>query len=604
MQSVNVRSFAKTTAFVAAMTALHPSIANAFEAVLNAPGASEALVSRLEAGSLAVTFAADDKKEYSSSEILAAARSDYTTMVSLLYDAGYFSPVVSIKVDGQEAADVAPLLVPEAISTVVIDVQPGPPFVFGRASVGPLAPDTVLPDSFAPGQSASTGAVRGAVRTAITDWRDAGHAKADIAGESIVADHRNATLDVDIDLLPGPELTFGKLTLSGNEDVRSDAILRIAGYPEGERFSPDEVRTVTRRLRRTGAFSSVKLTEAETPNPDDSLDMELQVGEALKRRFSAGAEISTDKGLELSGEWIHRNLFGGAERLTLEARIGTSETTGEFDGRIAARLDRPAFFGTDNDLFYFAGLEYLDEPNYDTLNLYAGAGVRRVFSEYLTGEIGIGPFYSDADDAFGSGRLFKHIRFPFLLQWDRRDDPLDAKKGFYFGTTASPYWGIDNTESGMTALFDGRSYLNVSPGAGIVLAGRALLGTVVGSSLRGTAPDLLYYSGGVNTVRGQPLDSLGVPVGNGIVGGRSFLGLSAEVRKSVSDALTLVGFYDYGMVGPEAYLDDQADSHSGAGIGARYGLPGIGALRIDLGLPVTGNTGDGLQFYIGIGQAF
>lgn len=65
-----------------------------------------------------------------------------------------------------------------------------------------------------------------------------------------------------------------------------------------------------------------------------------------------------------------------------------------------------------------------------------------------------------------------------------------------------------------------------------------------------------------------------------------------------------MGFYDYGMVGADSFVDSADDSHAGAGIGLRYNLSGIGALRVDFALPVQGDTGDGLQFYIGIGQAF
>ncbi|MGV6849288.1 MAG: autotransporter assembly complex protein TamA [Marinibacterium sp.] len=578
-----------------------PALATAFEVAVTAP---DDLRKDLERASLAVALSKDNKADHTSGEIIAAARSDYATMVSLLYNAGYFGPDVQIKVDGREAADIPPLKAPAAISRVDIIVRPGNPFVFGQAAIGPLAAGSEVPEAFATGEPARTSAIRSAARRALIDWRDAGHAKADIGGQSIVADHPRRKLDVDIRIAPGPELTFGNLTVTGNEDVRSEAIRRIAGYPQGARFSPEEVKTVTRRLRRTGAFSSARLIEAETPNPDDSLDMELQVGEALKRRFSIGAELTSDNGLELSGEWIHRNLFGGAERLSIEALIGTSDASGEFDGRIRTRLDLPAYFGTDTDLYFFGGLEFLDEPNYNTLNLFGGAGIRRVFSKDLTGEIGVGPFFSEADDAFGSNRIFRHVRFPALLQWDRRDDPVNATKGYYLGADAQPFFGIGNTESGVSAMFDGRGYLSVGRDIGLVLAGRALLGTVVGSSLSGTAPDLLFYSGGVNTVRGQPYQSLGVPVGTGFVGGRSFLGLSAELRKSVTDALSVVGFFDYGLVGPDAVLTGQTVSHSGAGLGVRYGLTGIGALRLDVALPVSGSTGNGVQFYIGIGQAF
>lgn len=51
-------------------------------------------------------------------------------------------------------------------------------------------------------------------------------------------------------------------------------------------------------------------------------------------------------------------------------------------------------------------------------------------------------------------------------------------------------------------------------------------------------------------------------------------------------------------------MTEDSPYHSGAGLGVRYDLGGLGPLRLDLALPVDGDTGDGLQFYLGIGQAF
>lgn len=79
---------------------------------------------------------------------------------------------------------------------------------------------------------------------------------------------------------------------------------------------------------------------------------------------------------------------------------------------------------------------------------------------------------------------------------------------------------------------------------------------------------------------------------------------SAEVRTRVTDAISLVGFFDYGMIDESSFVTSASQSHSGAGLGVRYDLGGFGPLRLDLALPVSGPEDNGLQFYIGIGQAF
>ncbi|MGR3586596.1 MAG: BamA/TamA family outer membrane protein, partial [Pseudooceanicola nanhaiensis] len=84
------------------------------------------------------------------------------------------------------------------------------------------------------------------------------------------------------------------------------------------------------------------------------------------------------------------------------------------------------------------------------------------------------------------------------------------------------------------------------------------------------------------------------------VGGRSFLGLSGEIRAKVTDSIGVVGFVDYGYVSPGPDFSG-GDDHAGAGIGGRYYTP-IGPVRFDIAVPISGESGYGI--YVGIGQAF
>lgn len=125
----------------------------------------------------------------------------------------------------------------------------------------------------------------------VKGWREAGHAKVALSEQSVTANHSQNTLSVRLGLAPGPRVTFGRLVQTNDSAVRSAKIARIAGFPEGTVFSPEELETVAKRLRRTGAFSSVSLTEAETLRPGDVMDVNLALVDEKPRRFGFGAEI-------------------------------------------------------------------------------------------------------------------------------------------------------------------------------------------------------------------------------------------------------------------------------------------------------------------------
>lgn len=582
--------------------ALTPGLAFALEATLTAPGAPDDLTDRLRGASSVMSAEAHGLD--GGQELLAASLSDYHTLVQVLYDAGYFSPVVHIRLDGREAAYIGPLKTPSSVNKIEVSVKIGPPFRFGKADIAPVAPETTLPEGYASGQPASTGAIRDAAFSGIDGWRRAGHAKADVGGQRIVANHRDAILDAEIQMQPGPRLVFGNMRISGETRVRRDAIANMSGFPTGEVFHPDQVQKVSTRLRRTGAFSSVSIKEAEQPNPDGSLDFEMTVEDMPQRRISFGVELSSNDGLDLSAKWTHRNLWGAAERLQFEATVRNIGGQENIDGRLSLRLDRPNTLGPDDNMFYLAELERRNRTHYNVTRGMLGIGVRRVFSDQLLAEADLAVGVSVADDAFGLRRRFELISLPIKVEWDKRDDKVNATRGFFLDARAMPFSGFSNTESGARFLVDARGYVSLTQSSSIVLAGRVQVGSIVGASLSGVSPEYLFFSGGAGSVRGQPYESLGVPVGTATAGGRSMMAISAEIRGHVTEKISLVGFFDIGAIDADSFVDGNSPYHSGAGIGVRYDLGGFGPLRLDLALPIDGTTGSGLQFYIGIGQAF
>lgn len=578
-----------------------PAMSLALTTSFSAPDAPETIQSRLQAASSVMSAEANGLD--TAQELLAAALSDYRTLVQILYDEGFFSPVVNIKINGREAATIPALEPPRTVNTIAISVQTGRPFRFGQAQVSPLAPGTELPEGFKTGQPANTAILRDASAAGILAWRNAGHAKAKVGDKRIVGNHAQAVLDADIELLPGPKLKFGRLTVPQDSAVRPEAMTEIAGFPTGEVFEPAKVQKVGTRLRRTGAFSSITLREAKTPNPDGTLDFEAVTIDQVPRRVSFGVEVSSRNGLDLSAKWIHRNLFGAAERFQIEGRIRNLGGTENVDGLVALRLDQPASLGPDSNLFYLAGLGRENKPHYSLMRGYFGVGVRRVYSDDLFAEIHVGPEFNRADDAFGL-RDFQLLPIPLHVEWDKRDIRVSATRGFFLDSYLTPFVGFSDTKSGLAAAVDARGYLSLTSSSSIVLAGRIQLGTVLGPSLSEISPQYLFFSGGAGTVRGQPYQSLGIPVGTGLAGGRSFLGLSTEIRGKITEKISLVGFFDIAAVDDNYFVDNNSPYHSGAGLGLRYDLGGLGPLRLDLALPVDGPTGDGLQFYLGIGQAF
>lgn len=567
------------------------------------PGASKELRKSLLGTSL--LFQAIQNNSTDTEELLAAAQADYARLLGVLYENAHYGGVITILVDGVEAASIDPLSAPERIARIDVNVSPGPVYLFARSTVQPIAQGTKLPEDFAPGRPASTDTIRQAAAVAVDGWRAQGHAKAEVSEQRLVARHADRKFLADLIIEPGPKLSFGNVSVSGNRDVRTGRILTIAGIPEGRTYDPEEIERATRRLRRTGSFRSVTIKEAPEIGSGDTLPLTVSVSEQTPRRFGFGAEYSTVDGIALSAFWLHRNLLGGAERFRVDGEVaGLGGETGGIDYSTRVRFERPATPRADVDLYTSLEFEKLDEPDFASDTAEFQLGFTRYATDDLVVNFGVGYIYSDVTDNFGQ-ETYSLITLPLGATYERRDNALNPKNGYFVDLEMTPFHGLSGTTDGVQTVLDMRGYESFGTGDTLTFAARIQLGSLFGPSLLGSPPIYRFFSGGGGTVRGQDYQSLAIDLGGGQrSGGRSFLGVSTELRQAVTENFEVVGFFDWGYIGSEAFPDLSGGSHSGAGLGLRYNT-GIGPIRFDIATPVSGDTpASNFYIYLGIGQAF
>ncbi|MCF8510119.1 MAG: autotransporter assembly complex protein TamA [Rhodobacteraceae bacterium] len=580
--------------------------AEAFEKVdFQVASEDRALSQALRAAS--VLLRAEKDQGQDAQDILSNGRAEYAALLNTLYAYGHYSAVIHVFVDGREVASIPPLDSPANIDRIKVTVDPGRRFALSRAVVRPLPARPDLPEDFRVGAVAESGVIIAAASAGVKGWRAEGNAKARISAQDLVADHASATVSADIQVDPGPVLRFGHLAIKGQDRMRENRIRKIAGLPEGERFDPAKLDRAAERLRRTGVFASVSLTEDEAITRPDLLGITATVVEQKPRRYSFGAEVASLDGMTLSASWLHRNLMGGAERLELGAEVSNiaAQSSG-VDYVIGAKLDRPATFTADTNLGFALDVGQRNDADFDSNFALASVTLSHVFSDSLTGRAGLSYGHSAITDALGKS-TYRHLALPLGLTWDRRDNKTDAKNGFFVDAEVKPFKGFGITDSGIRSKLDIRGYKALDAEQRLIFAARLQAGAISGASLLGTPRDDLFYSGGAGTVRGQPYQSLGVSLLRGglatTIGGSHFLGASLEARVKATESLGVVGFIDMGRIDVGGFFNSAGDWHAGAGLGLRYAT-GVGPLRLDLAAPVGGDTGSGLQLYLGLGQAF
>lgn len=586
-----------------------------YEVELDALGGDETVADALNGASLLV---ADKEKPASGSAgLIAKARSDYQRLLAALYTEGYYGGSISILIDGREAGQLAPDVTLSDPASVSISVDPGPQFRFGRAEIVNRAPPPADPEDFVfqpedqgflSGEIARSGTIKRAGRLSVEAWRQQGHAKAEVSDRRIEAAHDQSLLDAVLTIRPGRKAYYGPVTVEGHERMDPEFVAYMADLPEGGEYDPDDLKKAEARLARLGVFASARAEEAEKIGPGGALPISFIVQERLPRRFGIGGTLSTVDGAGVQAFWQHRNLFGKAEQLKLEAtvaNIGNSLDPDALTYKLAATFIKPGVFTPDTDFkASVAGIRENLEP-YRRTAVVAEAGFTHIVSKNLAARMMLtGEQARFVDTTFGR-REFTTVGLLGGLTWDSRDDKNDATKGFYADAVVQPFHEFNFGNTAVRGTVEGRAYKALDKEDRIVLTARLKAGFLVGSSIAQTSPDKLFFAGGGGSVRGYAYRNIGIVTPAGAVtGGRSLFEGSAEIRTRINDAFGAIAFVDFGNVGTNSFPDFSQPLQVGVGGGIRY-YTGLGPIRLDVAVPLDKRAGDpDFAVYVGIGQSF
>jgi translocation and assembly module TamA len=438
--------------------------------------------------------------------------------------------------------------------------------------------------------------------------REEGRPLAKVTEREIIADHNTGRLDVSLTVAAGPVAGFGKTTVTGTEAMDPGFTAYMTGLERGKKYSPKDIDDARDRLVNLGVFNSVAISQADALDASGNIPIDVTVSERKKRFYGVGATLSNTEGLGLEGFWGHRNLFGKAERLRIEGSIGRIFDTNEY-GKLnynaGIMFEKPGVVGPASR--FFTGLKTIYEhPDaYDRFSVEGNAGLAYEISktQSVSGELAVE--FSRITDAFVTDRDYLIVSTPLQYIYDSRDNRLNPTKGHRLLGYVEPAYDLLADTPFVKLRGEATSYLALGANDRVILAGRAVLGSIVGApSLESVPADRRFYAGGGGSVRGYSYQGIGPKDADGQpTGGLSLAEGSAEVRVAVTETIGVVPFVDAGTVSTDEF-PDLSELQVGVGLGLRYITP-FGPLRVDAAIPLDKGHGDpDFGLYAGIGQAF
>src|SRR5262249_43911096 len=189
------------------------------------------------------------------------------------------------------------------------------------------------------------------------------------------------------------------------------------------------------------------------------------------------------------------------------------------------------------------------------------------------------------------GRQFISSVTP-LLTLDRRDDPLDPKRGSFHQVsveTGASFLGSD--VEFIKGWLETRWFINWPPPIVVALSGRLGLASPYGGTQALAIQDR-FFAGGASTVRGfredrlGPLDAQGNPIG-----GNATAIFNFELRFPIWRWIGGQVFVDTGAVTPEISDLQLSAFKTGAGGGLHIKTP-VGPIRLDVGYALQSVPGE------------
>jgi len=534
------------------------------------------------------------------------ARAALESAEALLRSEGYYQPLLEDIVEGEDAP------------VAIVSIEPGRRFTLAEPTIQWASPEPQADviqtararlnlEPGAPGRAADVIAAEGRI---IASLSEQGYPDAEVQPRRVVVDHAAFAVAPTYRIASGPLVRLDGVQVETAGPTNPAWVAALAPWREGDRYDPEQVAELERRLLETGVYDgvNVSLTPADQARADGNRPVVVTLTDRPRRIVEAGATFSTADGSGIEGLWTYYNRFGRADTLRFQARIA------DIDSRIGADLTLPHWRQPGQLLALSAAVVNEDTDAYIRTAGVFSADIRQRIGKTSWVSYGLGvdagkydenrfdpvtevPLSITRDLAILTGRGSAYL--------DQSDDPLNPTTGWRATLNVQPT-AVTGEDSLLFLRAEAQltGYIPLRDDATTVAAGRVRLGSIIGGDELTIPSDRLFYSGGGGSVRGYEYQGVAPRLpDNTPRGGLSLFEVSAEVRHDLGRNFGAVAFVDAGAVGFQE-TPDFSNLRYAVGFGARYNLS-FGPIRADIAFPLNRREGDAsFQIYVSIGQAF
>ncbi len=402
---------------------------------------------------------------------------------------------------------------------------------------------------------------------------------------------RDNRADIELHWRSGTRYFMGELRFEGAQ-FDDPLMRRFVPWQEGARYDQRRIETLQQSLAATGWFAAIEVIPETALASNQHVPILVRLRPGKRTGLSAGLSYETDVGAGvrtgIERRWLNRHGH------VLASEINVAQKLSDFS--VDYRIPRGRHVADQ----YLLGARYRDENtavvNAQSIRYSAGLTVGRdAWNGALSLNLLDGSFLIGSRDAFDPRRSSQVVygelnasRF-FTRNRIRPDNGLSLR---LTARAAGDAVGSD------VALLQARGEARgvVSLRAGTRFLSRVEIGATATNQFRELPPELRFFAGGDQSVRGYAYQSLGERDAFGEpIGGRFLSTFSTELEQTFRPGWSVAVFFD----GGDVFSHGRPELHFGTGVGLRWASP-VGPIRVDLGHGL-GDADGSIQLHISAG---
>jgi translocation and assembly module TamA len=396
----------------------------------------------------------------------------------------------------------------------------------------------------------------------------------------------------------GRRYRYGQIHFKGSQ-FREGFLQRYVPFKPGDYFDQAQLLKLQQVLNGADYFSVVNVVPQVDTAKNGIVDIDVDLSPAKRTIYTAGLFVGTDTGFGVRGgienRWVNAYGHKWKNDVVLAQRLKTVSTQ--------YTIPLPG----DNQRSLNFGATYRDANTVTsqsrTLELVANESelwhdwVRTVGLHALTGTFDVGKRSDEPEDTPGVEHGSSTLVYAEGSLTRKVADNLDfVRRGWSISLDARSTAGDLLSSARFSQITADAKWIRAFWRNNRLIL-RGSLGHIWTDDFEALPPQLRFFAGGDQSIRGYSFQAIGPENSYGrVIGGDSVAIASATVEHYFTPRWGIATFIDAG----NAFNGTDIHAKIGTGVGVRWRSP-VGMIRVDLGTPVNDAQRHGIELHLVIG---